>query len=227
MDIAKKPCSKCKEVKPLSDFNTCSAKPDGVSSACRLCNQAHWRKTHPLDRTPLADLPNEVWKLIPQDERYAVSNFGRVKRAVGGTGTRANKLCKQQPDDDGYMRVVLGSRNFNKKNYGVHTLVATAFIGVCPPDCDQVNHIDSDKANNTVDNLEWSDSLHNNQWRSVLGHTKQGSDHHNSKLTEQDIPVIRQMLADKIHIRTIAKHFNVSTYPIMSIKKNRWWKHVK
>jgi hypothetical protein len=43
----------------------------------------------------------------------------------------------------------------------VHKLVAQSFIGLCPEDKDQINHLDCDKQNNHVDNLEWVNASEN------------------------------------------------------------------
>jgi hypothetical protein len=56
--------------------------------------------------------------------------------------------------------------------------------------------------------------------------TVRGESHHNSKLCEADIPFIRHWLKSGYFIRDIASAFGVSTYPIMCIKKDKWWRHV-
>ena len=66
---------------------------------------------------------------------------------------KTNKNVKQQIDKDGYLRVCLYNKNLRTKQF-VHRLVATAFIPN-PQSLPQVNHIDGNKKNNDVFNLEW------------------------------------------------------------------------
>ena len=69
----------------------------------------------------------------------------------------------QQVDQYGYRYIVLrqGKRSTPKrKKYLVHRLVATLFIDN-PDALPQVNHLDGNKQNNTVDNLEWADASRN------------------------------------------------------------------
>jgi len=77
-----------------------------------------------------------------------------------------------------------------------------------------------------TDNLEWCDTPHNINWRSVLGRTAQGDAHPNSKIQEKDIPIIRQRIADGDTLESIGNDYGVSKHPIWAIKHRKWWKHV-
>ena len=91
----------------------------------------------------------EIWKDIEGYEGlYQISNLGRVK------SLNRNKVMTLRVKRNGYKEVSLSKDN-TKKHYLVHRLVAQAFIpntGNKPT----VNHIDEDKTNNNVDNLEWA-----------------------------------------------------------------------
>ena len=114
---------------------------------------------------------SELWKsVVGYEGFYEVSNHGNVRsvdriieknNAFGyAPQPRKGKMMVCPIDMYGYKNI--GFRNGGaKKMFKVHTLVAVAFIGKCPDDCNQINHKDSDKLNNTVDNLEWCDGKHN------------------------------------------------------------------
>ena len=102
----------------------------------------------------------EEWKDIKGYEgRYQVSNLGRVKslshmKYMGSSGYRLmpERILKES-NKRGYKCVVL-CNEIGHKHIGVHRLVALHFIPN-PLNLPQVNHIDENKENNIVDNLEW------------------------------------------------------------------------
>ena len=101
----------------------------------------------------------EVWKDISNYEGiYQVSNLGRIKslsreviKAYGATHKLSERIKKINSDNYGYQVVRL--HNGKGKTFKVHKLVANAFLGT--PDGLEVNHIDGDKSNNRVSNLEY------------------------------------------------------------------------
>jgi len=91
----------------------------------------------------------ERWKNIKGYEGlYQVSNNGNVKSLV------SNKLLKQCINQDGYHQVCL-YKNGHKKNMLVHRLIAEAFIPN-PDNKPTINHIDGNRANNDLNNLEYA-----------------------------------------------------------------------
>lgn len=89
-----------------------------------------------------------MWKqIVGYEGLYAVSDAGEVK------SLRKNRILKLQSNRDGYLLVML-SKNGISKGYLVHRLVAKAFIDN-PQNKPEINHIDEDKTNNSVSNLEW------------------------------------------------------------------------
>ena len=91
---------------------------------------------------------NILWKQIPgYGGKYSVSSAGGVKN------TKSGRSLRQWSDRSGYMRVALFHEGHGKQFY-VHRLVATAFIPRSSSKL-EVNHINGDKADNSVSNLEW------------------------------------------------------------------------
>lgn len=109
----------------------------------------------------------EDWKdIIGYEGLYQVSNFGRVRSLdrISTSGQHLKgKILKLVGNP--YMRIDLCAGN-NKVSYIVHRLVAEAFIPN-PNNLPCINHIDEDKTNNRVDNLEWCTYKYNNAYSSI------------------------------------------------------------
>lgn len=119
----------------------------------------------------------EIWKPIREYEsEYAISNKGRIK----SLSFRNNQTTKQRekimkPFDNGSGYLVISLKKGGKvKNKYIHRLVAEAFLENYLPGM-VVNHIDYNKRNNCVENLEWCTQKENTH------HSKQHMKHeHNS-----------------------------------------------
>lgn len=177
----------------------------------------------------------EIWKdVVGYEDSYEISNLGNCRskdrkifmdcyggyeREFKGQVLKTNKLR------NGYLRFTLMDKGVTKR-FSVHRLVALNFIPN-PENKPQVNHIDGNKENNHVDNLEWCTSSENHKHAHRIGlESQKGSKNNGSKLTEEDVEKIKVMLLHEIHVPTIAKMFNVSRGTIYPIKKGKQWKHV-
>ena len=115
----------------------------------------------------------EIWKDIEGYEGlYQVSNLGRVRsldkpmvvygfQKIPINTIRKGKVLSPRLSQDGYEKVSL-TKDKKPNNLFVHRLVAKAFISN-DDDCKEVNHIDGNKRNNEVSNLEWCTHLENMQ----------------------------------------------------------------
>ena len=90
---------------------------------------------------------NIIWKEYPFNNKYLVSNTGEVKHK------RTNRIMIGSKVN-GYRFVLLNIDSNNKKNCLIHRLVAQTFLEN-PHNKPVVNHKDTNKLNNHVDNLEW------------------------------------------------------------------------
>lgn len=116
----------------------------------------------------------EEWRYVKGYEgMYLVSNFGNVKsldRPISCKGRKdklriiSGKMKKPTLNDKGYLKVTL-FKNGHGKTREIQRIVAETFIPN-PMNKPQVNHIDGNKTNNCVDNLEWATS-HENMWHSA------------------------------------------------------------
>jgi hypothetical protein len=95
-----------------------------------------------------------MWKDIPNWEGlYQVNEKGEVK------SIRTNKLLVGDTNNFGYYRVCLYNGDI-KERFFRHRLVATLFIPN-PNNLPEVNHINEDKSDNSVENLEWCSRIYN------------------------------------------------------------------
>lgn len=115
-----------------------------------------WSKDKGLDGT--------IFKIITDYENYVVSNTGDVIRLEYRDKKGANrpfKLLKPNINEDGYASTTLRNDG-GKKAFRIHRLVAREFIPN-PENKETVNHIDGNKLNNRVENLEWNTREENMQ----------------------------------------------------------------
>lgn len=113
----------------------------------------------------------EIWKDIEGYENlYQVSNMGRVRSLRYGK----SKILKNRVNKGGYSTVIL-TKNYVPKTFYVHRLVAMHFIPN-PENKPHIDHINTDRADNRVENLRWVTNKENhNNALSVLNHSKVNS----------------------------------------------------
>lgn len=181
------------------------------------------------------DKVKEVWKDITEYEGYyQVSNLGRVRgvdRYVGyKNGLKRlykGKILKLRSNKYGYMYIKLNKYG-NSKNAILHRLVATAFIEN-KDGLGQVNHIDGNKSNNNVSNLEWCDHSHNQKhaYRTGLNIPRKGEELVYTKLTEIEVLEIRKLYEfTNITQNKIADRYKVSHQLISLIVNKKIWTHI-
>lgn len=123
----------------------------------------------------------EIWKDIPNYEGlYQVSNLGEVK-SLNYNHQKKSKLLKQKEQKTGYKNVTLCKKG-RKKIFLVHRLVAKCFLDNYD-DKLQVNHIDGNKKNNKLSNIEmvtasenqkhsYKNNLHKISGNAIIGRKK-------------------------------------------------------
>lgn len=128
---------------------------------------------------------------------------------------------------NGYLAVNLYKLK-NLKHYYIHRLVAEAFIPN-PENLREVNHIDCDKFNNHVNNLEWCNRTQNLKHAYKAGLKRYGEKHGCHKLSEKEVLQIRSEYVknskDK-SLHKLADKYGVNWCTIQAIVMGRLWKHL-
>lgn len=173
----------------------------------------------------------ESWKDIPDyNGLYQVSNFGRAKRLSRITSRKGfparlpETILKLKVQTNGYLSIGL-TLDKNRKTFNVHRLVAIAFIDNSDRQA-VVNHIDGNKQNNHVSNLEWCSYSENSQHAKSEGLKKDvfGEAHGMTSLTENDVRNIRLLSQQGLTGIAISKNYPTVTYStIQNIINRKTW----
>ena len=177
-----------------------------------------------IDNTsnPLDEMWNPCIRNGETIPNYEVSNLGRLRRIGGYSNWKGMKPLSFSRTKHGYLQVHLWANNKSRVSY-IHRLVAEAFIGPCPSKY-QVNHINGDKSDNRVSNLEYLSGVDNMKHATVTGLTTQ----FRGKLTAENVAQIKKLLNDGVMSGTeIAAKFNVTDSNICCIRKGKSWSNVK
>lgn len=172
----------------------------------------------------------EIWKDVPGYEGiYQVNNIGVVKSldrfVVFKNGQRSFRSGKTLVSIKTHKRChkVFVSKNGKTRGMFVHRIVAMAFIPN-PENKPQVNHINGNRSDNGVENLEWVTGMENIIHALQTGlHNNRGQDSPRAKLTDAMVIDIRN---DSRPQKEIATQYNVSCTCIRDIKSRKRWKHL-
>lgn len=169
-------------------------------------------------------MEKEIWKdVVGYEGLYLVSNHGRIQSAdrmvqyKTHSQFKKGKVMTPSEVSKGYLQVGLYRDKKVKRAY-VHRLVAEAFI---PNDSnlEQVNHIDADKTNNNVGNLEWSDGRNNIQ-HALL------KDLRSIKLKKSDVERIRSLDKTIYPNTKIAEMYGITEDHASKVRNKRAWTEV-
>lgn len=161
-----------------------------------------------------SEIPLSDFKPIPNHEKYLISIRGDIFSTITGI------ILRRKYDAQGYVTVNLGA-NFTTR---VHRLVAMTFIPN-PYNLPCVNHINGNKNDNTVKNLEWCTAKQNQEHAVRTGLHPIGSACSYSLLKEEYIPWIRKMHEVGISMQLISRVYDVSIGAIRDVLQRKNWKH--
>jgi hypothetical protein len=153
----------------------------------------------------------EIWKLIPGfDGMYEASNLGRLR-----SKWRGGRILRQCVKDTGYLFVNLSGGNVRR----THSLVMQAFHGLRPRGL-EVRHLDGDKTNNALTNLEYA-----TRSRNLLDKKWHRDDP--KRLRAADVLDIKRRLdGPRGTGRILAREFGVTDAAISAIKHGINHKHM-
>ena len=156
-----------------------------------------------------------------RDTDYYVTENGEV------IGKRFNKPMKPSINTNGYLKIDLRINN-KKQTFSIHRLVAECYLDN-PDNIPMVEHIDDNKLNNHVSNLEWVTDRENKDRAIQNGLYLNGVKNHKTKLTEEQVKWIRDNYIPnhpEFGCRPLSKKFNLVPSSINKIINNKTWKHL-
>lgn len=154
------------------------------------------------------------------DGKYEIDDLGNVYSCK--TNEQMSPHLK-----NGYLAIRLFKDGQYSPKY-IHRLVAETFIPN-PNQFSEVNHIDLNKTNNTVSNLEWCDRSYNLQHSYDNGRKRFGENHGGHKLTESEVLQIKREFrhnGKNTNCRELSKKYNVAYCTIWAIANGRLWRHL-
>lgn len=166
----------------------------------------------------------EKWITLDEFPDYRISNTGKV---ISFKGNVPKEIAVSSNYNNGYITIHLSDKNKKQHTFLKHRFIAKLFLSNVDNKPD-INHIDGDKWNNSVDNLQWVTKSENTQHAVDTGLLKvRGENHHGSKLTVNDIRYIKKShIPRKVTAKDLAKKFSVKPETIRAILYGYTWKHI-
>lgn len=195
-------------------------------------NLSKWKKPKSLN--------GEIWKDIPDYEGiYQVSTLGRIKlldrvcthyNSIHGSKFLSERIMKQEIGSNGYYRVNL-TKNSKSKHPTVHRLVGLTFISN-PENKPQINHLNGNKLDNRVDNLQWV-SISENTIHAIetgLIKVRKGDECSMRKIDSVKAKEIKELLfkksENKLSLQKIADICGTTRNIVKDIHNGNSWKHI-
>jgi hypothetical protein len=166
-----------------------------------------------------------MWKTLKENDSFEISVDGEIRNA------KTKMIKSLRLGARGYLRVTLykiGDRANDKerrgKTYDIHRLMATNFIDN-NENKPVVNHIDGNKLNNKVSNIEWCTVSENTQhaFDNGLGKPSKGESNGMAKISADDVRFIRQSTLKQ---KELGNMFGIQQTVVSRIIHRKLWKHI-
>lgn len=172
----------------------------------------------------------EIWKDIPHFPGYQASTEGRIRsidRFITKRGTKTpiflkGKVLSQMDNGHGYKFVRLRRDTDRKiKIHYVHRLVLEAFVSEHDEHQTDVNHLDGDKSNNRLDNLEWCNMSENMLHAYNTGLHVSGESHPQAKYSAELISIIKSRHANGERVCDLSREYGIPHQYVSGILHGR------
>lgn len=180
-----------------------------------------------------------MWKTIKDADWYEVNDLGIVR-------SKERQISQWNGFKDiirtfksvelkfkyirGYQNVSIIYNDKSRKTKQVHRLILETFSPIDNMSEMQVNHIDGNKANNKLENLEWvtpKENTHHAIQNNLREPKDQSGDkNHMAKLNNEKVKKIKELISEGNKDKDIAEMFGVSRTTINGIRNNKSWKHI-
>lgn len=170
---------------------------------------------------------NVAWRSIPGFPSYEISNGGVVRRNEAFRHYPAGMILKQRQDVNGYMQVTLSHKG-KYSYFGVHRLVALAFLGEPPSVHHQAAHNDGTRVNNELTNLRWATPSENSLDRTFHGTfpDRKGEKHPLASLTDDPVLELRHERCKGRTYQELAKLYRIPKLTAYDAIVGATWKHL-
>lgn len=146
---------------------------------------------------------------------YYITDDGRV------WSERTQKYLSPQYDKNGYVKVQMRSIDNKSHRYSIHRLVLENFKPIDGMENLQVNHIDGDKLNNNLNNLEWTTCKEN--IKHAIDNNLRAKINGASKLSPEEVIEIYRRATNGERNIALAKEFNIHPDQVGRIKNKKSW----
>lgn len=166
-------------------------------------------------------MEKRIHDFIPEiKDYYTITSDGEIYSDNSGLMKTRNRKGTE------YQIINLSKLDGKKRTFRVHRLVMMAFKPVENMDELEVNHLDGDKKNNKLENLEWCTASENQKhaFKTGLQKARKGEDSNFAKLSKEDVNKIFELRARGLLQREIADIVGCTHSNISAILRGKSWK---
>lgn len=172
------------------------------------------------------------WKpVVGYEDHYEVSDSGLVRRTGSDRLGRTRNTVLRPSNRNGYAGITLSVNN-QTKTFSAHRLMWEAFNGAIPEGM-QINHINGDKTDNRLENLELCTPQENHlhmrhilRRKQVVPPPRFGSQHTNAKINEADVLLMRSQHQAGKTGAALAREFGLNKATVCKILRREAWTHI-
>ncbi len=174
--------------------------------------------------------PQVEYRDIPGFPGYRAGSDGTLwscRRGLNGSQTLRSTWSQMQPKIPirDYWCVSI-CYNRHNRCIRVHRLILLAFLGPAPTDRHECRHLNGDKLDNRIENLQWGTRAENEHDKIGHGTVRIGVNHPMSKLTDAKVRELRRLWEAGKPLYKLAKKFRVDPMTIKAAVTRHTWRHV-